>query len=100
MNRLSELLAEKKKSSTPAVIKGDDAARLIASSPFEPHDVVGFDQVEAKRLGVSVGSTVKVAPVDTGESSKSLSSPRLIGLREKLSNLWKTGGAEPGRGCH
>ncbi|CCL98450.1 uncharacterized protein FIBRA_00448 [Fibroporia radiculosa] len=45
----------------------EEAAKLIAS--FHPEDLsaVGFDAVEAMRLGVKLGDNVAVAPTDTGK---------------------------------
>lgn len=39
---------------------------MIASSPHEPYDVVGFDTVEATRLKVTHNSIVNMVPDDTG----------------------------------
>ena len=47
-------------------MSGDDAARLIISSTYEPYDVVGFDEIEAKRLGMQAGRRVAIAPDDSG----------------------------------
>jgi len=51
---------------TPTKITGTDAAELIISSTFESYDVVGFDFVQATKLGVKAGDTVAIAPDDTG----------------------------------
>jgi len=57
---------ERLKQSQPAVpvIKGNDAAAKIAAAPFEPYDVVGFDEREASRLGLKADDQVSVAPDD------------------------------------
>jgi len=43
------------------------AAEKIVASDYESYDVVGFDKVEATRLGVSIGDIVQVAPEDSGD---------------------------------
>lgn len=60
------LEAEKQAQSPPRNIGGLEAAAKIVSSAYEPYDVVGFDTVEASRLGVELGDTVLVVPEDTG----------------------------------
>jgi len=67
----------KKRSTVPQLISGTDAAKLIASSSYEPYDVVGFDQTEAKRLGLVAGQMVSMIPDDTGNNASV--SIRLIG---------------------
>lgn len=47
-------------------IAGEDASKLICSAAAEDLSIVGFDEVEANRLGVNVGDTVAVTPQDTG----------------------------------
>lgn len=49
------------------MIKGEDAAKTVTSSDHESYDVIGFDETEASRLGVSVRDSVQVAPDDTGK---------------------------------
>ncbi|THV08599.1 hypothetical protein K435DRAFT_825045 [Dendrothele bispora CBS 962.96] len=56
----------KKRSEVPKIISGKDAAKMIASSPCEPYDIVGFDRIEAQRLGLSASQMVSMIPDDTG----------------------------------
>jgi glutathione S-transferase len=70
MDRLSQFIERKKTTVSHTILKGDEAARVIASSQFEPYDVVGFDEVEAKRLGLRFGSVVGVSPTDTGKRDR------------------------------
>ncbi|KAG7096997.1 hypothetical protein E1B28_004392 [Marasmius oreades] len=63
--RLSQTLARAKEEYNPQRIDGADAAKSIASAPFEPYDVVGFDDVEGSRLGVKAGQTVAIIADDT-----------------------------------
>jgi hypothetical protein len=65
---MTKFLESKKTSQfmTPTKITGTDAAELIISSTFESYDVVGFDFVQATKLGVKAGDTVAIAPDDTG----------------------------------
>lgn len=51
-------------------ISGEEAAKSVLSSSHEnAESVIGFDEVEGRRLGVKVGDTVGVAPTDTGKCS-------------------------------
>ncbi|KAF5321601.1 hypothetical protein D9619_000286 [Psilocybe cf. subviscida] len=52
----------------PTLLKGAEAAAAIIRAAHEAYDVAGFDEVEAQRLGVRRGATVKVAPEDTGRA--------------------------------
>ena len=65
---MNKYLEDSKDAAPFTDITGLDAAKLVASSPFEPYDVVSFDIVEARRLGVQEGSWVAVTPDDTGGS--------------------------------
>lgn len=56
-----------KNSPSPRALSGADAAQMIASSPHEPYDVVGFDAIEATRLNVTHNSIVNMVPDDTGK---------------------------------
>jgi hypothetical protein len=49
-----------------ADLTGAEAAQTITASLHEPYDVVGFNTVEANRLGVEEGQRVAIAPDDTG----------------------------------
>ena len=50
-------------------ISGAQAAENITSSVVEDLKVVGFDEVEAARLGVKLRQTVSVTPADNGNST-------------------------------
>lgn len=63
------LKAAQKNFSSPKALSGADAARLIANSPHEPYNVVGFNADEAKRLKVVQGQMVTIIPDDTGNYS-------------------------------
>lgn len=55
-------------SAQPEKIKGNAAAKIICEAPAEDANVVGFDKVEAERLGLQSGHQVSVAPTDEGTS--------------------------------
>jgi hypothetical protein len=58
---------EKNNQATPRRLQGADAGDLMASSSHESLSVVGFNTLEADRLGLKMGDMVKVAPEDTGK---------------------------------
>ncbi|KAK1224388.1 hypothetical protein PQX77_012684 [Marasmius sp. AFHP31] len=62
---LSQTLDKAKKEQGPQRINGTEAARSIASRPFEPYHIVGFDELEAGRLGLKSGQVVAIIPDDT-----------------------------------
>lgn len=65
---MSDHLTQRKKHQlAPTKISGQEAARTILSAKHEAYDVVGFDTVEAGRLGVNDGDIVEIAPTDTGQ---------------------------------
>lgn len=68
MQRLNNAFDELKKTVKTNKISGEDAAKMIASSPRENEAVVGFDTGEANRLGLKRGDIVDIAPEDTGMS--------------------------------
>lgn len=47
-------------------INGEEAAKSIGSSSHASYEIVGFDEVEAKRLGVEAGKSVAITPDDSG----------------------------------
>ncbi|KAH9483057.1 hypothetical protein JR316_0005157 [Psilocybe cubensis] len=68
LDRVSAAITALKATQTPpSKLSGETAARKIVSAPHEPYDVVGFDTIEATRLGVGLGDTVQVAPDDYGK---------------------------------
>ncbi|KAF7301626.1 hypothetical protein MIND_00728100 [Mycena indigotica] len=52
----------------PQKIPASDAASRILSAEFEPLDVVGFDTLEATRLGLKLGMQVALSPEDNGRN--------------------------------
>jgi len=83
VTRMTKFLESKKTSQfmTPTKITGTDAAELIISSTFESYDVVGFDFVQATKLGVKAGDTVAIAPDDTGRDCPTVG--KLVGLNQE-----------------
>jgi len=69
LDRMEALLKQKRQASPPPLSKmsGADAAKEILSAPFLDISEVGFDEVEAKRLGLKLGSQVAIRPDDTGK---------------------------------
>jgi hypothetical protein len=76
MLRMANLLAAKATSTLSQAIAGVAAAKLIGSSPYESPDIVGFDLVEANRLGVTAGVPVAITPTDTGRLKLFLEIPQ------------------------
>ncbi|KAF8165381.1 hypothetical protein B0H34DRAFT_236265 [Crassisporium funariophilum] len=69
LNRVSAFINEQRENqAAPVKIHGLDAANKIVASTHEAYSVVGFDSIEAARLGVSEGGNVQVAPEDTGRA--------------------------------
>ncbi|KAJ3801598.1 hypothetical protein GGU11DRAFT_717396 [Lentinula aff. detonsa] len=67
LNRLSKFIQTTKKDfPAPIALAGPDAANMIANSPHEPYDVVGFDTAEATRVNVSKGQMIDVVPDESG----------------------------------
>jgi hypothetical protein len=64
---MTKFLQENRNPDAPAFQKVTDvdAAKLIGVSSFD--DYVGFDKVEAERLGIKLGQIVSIAPDDTGK---------------------------------
>ncbi|KAF7977663.1 hypothetical protein HWV62_3100 [Athelia sp. TMB] len=62
-------------------ISGADAGKLILAAAHEPYAVVGFDEVEAKRLSVQAGAIVAIAPEDSGR--KHPTTGKLVGLNRE-----------------
>lgn len=69
MERVAKHLVDAQKSNAAAFDKlsGEDAAKLIASSSHEDEQSIGFELAEGTRLGVKLGDTVSVTPVDNGK---------------------------------
>ena len=68
------IVKQKQQTSPPPLTKisGAEAAKTILSSPFLDISSTGFDQVEAKRLGIMYGARISVRPDDTGRSRKEI----------------------------
>lgn len=69
INRLNEYLNKLKVAQTPPVnLDGLVAAQKIMSSSHESYSVVGFDSIEATRLGLKEGQKVQVTAEDNGRN--------------------------------
>ena len=53
-------------------IDGNAAAKIIADSASLQSEVVGFDEIDAERLGLKLGDTVAVIPDDNGKPHHTL----------------------------
>ncbi|KAF8639822.1 hypothetical protein AX17_001078 [Amanita inopinata Kibby_2008] len=90
LTRLTSLLAVKaQQQPAPTLITGDEAAELIASSTYGPLDTIGFNTLEASRLGVQENELVKVSPNDTGKNYPTTG--KLIALSRSESVIEVTG---------
>lgn len=49
-------------------ISGEHAGNAILSSDYEPYSDIGFDAIEAGRLGLKLNDIVSVTPSDTGRT--------------------------------
>ncbi|KAH9948342.1 hypothetical protein B0H21DRAFT_805801 [Amylocystis lapponica] len=78
-------------------LTGGEAAEMIISSPYEDSGVVGFDNLEAGRLGVKMGDVVSVVPRDTG---KVATVGRLVGLDREEVIIQTKGSANAVVHCH
>jgi len=74
LNRMEGLLKQRREASPAPLTKvsGADAAKEILSSHFLDISGVGFDEVEATRLGIKLGGHVAVRPDDTGKEVETL----------------------------
>ncbi|KAI0723099.1 hypothetical protein C8Q76DRAFT_721570 [Earliella scabrosa] len=77
-------------------IIGERAAELITTSELEDPKTVGFDEVEASRLGVASNQTVSVTPSDNG---KVPTIGRLVSL-SKTEVAIETHGSAGSVNCH
>ncbi|KAJ4478026.1 hypothetical protein J3R30DRAFT_3478351 [Lentinula aciculospora] len=67
LDRLNKFIETTRKDFPSRIaLTGPDAANLIANSPYEPYDVVGFNAPEAARVNIVEGQMVNVVPDDTG----------------------------------
>ncbi|GJE84975.1 glutathione S-transferase family protein [Phanerochaete sordida] len=98
LDRVSKHLSDLEKSYAAVFEKlsGEDAAKLIASSPHEEEALVGFEAAEGARLGVKVGDTVSVVPID---SARVPTIGRLLALNREESVVEVKGQAGVVR-CH
>lgn len=69
LSRLTQYLEQKKsEGSAPTTkITGNEAAKIIIASPYEPYDTIGFDHVQAKLLDLQPRQMVALVPDDTGK---------------------------------
>ncbi|OBZ76617.1 hypothetical protein A0H81_03728 [Grifola frondosa] len=67
ISQLSEYLDTPQANAAYEKITGEEAAVLISSSQSEDHCIVGFDDIEAGRLGVELHDYVAVTPTDNGK---------------------------------
>jgi len=82
ISRCAQFLEHKRAiSAKTSNMSGDDTAKLITSSTYEPYDVVGFDEIEAKRLGMQAGRQVAIAPDDSGKKHPTLG--KLVALNRE-----------------
>ncbi|KAI0700791.1 hypothetical protein BC835DRAFT_1326554 [Cytidiella melzeri] len=67
--RTAEYLAQQENNgaATFEKLSGEEAAKIIVSAPHEDENVIGFLEAEGNRLGVKLGDTVSVMPLDTGK---------------------------------
>lgn len=63
---------EKNNQAIPRKLQGADAGNLVASSSHESLSIVGFNTLDADRLGLKKGDMVQVAPEDTGKTPSHL----------------------------
>ncbi|PFH46162.1 hypothetical protein AMATHDRAFT_8132 [Amanita thiersii Skay4041] len=78
----SVLESRRQEQRPPPLISGQEAAQIIVSSHSEPLNNVGFDSLEASRLGVRENDIVSVAPVDTGRNYPTVGNLVALGKRE------------------
>jgi hypothetical protein len=69
---MDAIVKQKRQASPPLLTKisGPDAAKAIFSSSFADLSSTGFDQVEAKRLGIPHATQISVRPDDTGATKR------------------------------
>lgn len=68
IERLNQFLNKLKVAQAPPLnLDGLVAAQKIVSSSHESYSVVGFDAIEATRLGLKEGQTVQVTAEDNGK---------------------------------
>ncbi|KAF8591262.1 hypothetical protein K439DRAFT_991285 [Ramaria rubella] len=69
LDRMDALLKSRREASPAPLAKmnSTDAAKMILSSAFLDISDVGFDEVEAERLGLKRGARISVRPDDTGK---------------------------------
>jgi hypothetical protein len=72
LNKMDAIVKQKRQASPPPLTKisGAEAAKAIFSSSFSDISSTGFDQVEAKRLGITLAMRISVRPDDTGASKR------------------------------
>ncbi|KDQ64297.1 hypothetical protein JAAARDRAFT_144871 [Jaapia argillacea MUCL 33604] len=98
--RMTAYLSSSEKSNAAPFekITGEKAAEIVTSSPFEDPSVVGFDTIEATRLGLVQGNEVSVAPDDSGKDV--LTYGILVGLSREEVVLETRGTVGSAVRCH
>lgn len=99
ISRLTAFLKEKRSGlAATSEITGDEAAKLIGTSTYESYDIVGFDQAEAKRLGVRARQLVAIVPDDTGRNHTTVG--KLVALNREEFVLEISGSTRTVIRCH
>ncbi|KAI5124958.1 hypothetical protein M0805_007385 [Coniferiporia weirii] len=100
MGRMSEFVKIKREANAPAIskIQGDAAAKIIADSVGpQPREII-FDEDEASRLNLQLGSLVSVTPDDNATNYPTIG--KLVGLSREEVVLQVGGTAAPSLRCH
>ncbi|KAF5322821.1 hypothetical protein D9619_000292 [Psilocybe cf. subviscida] len=83
IDRINEEISELRKLiPEPTELTGVDAADAIKGAEHEPYGQVGFDAIEASRLGMHKGMEVKVTPEDTGRAHPTFGTLVALGKHE------------------
>ncbi|KAF5355369.1 hypothetical protein D9757_013343 [Collybiopsis confluens] len=66
----------------PKDISADEASAIIANGDFESLDVVGFDKTDGALLGLNLGDTINITPLDTGATCSSTGKLLALSIEE------------------
>ena len=74
IDRMAVFVKTRREALTSSIkkIDGNAAAKIIADSASLQTEVVGFDEIDAERLGLKLGDTVAVIPDDNGKPHHTL----------------------------